>query len=34
VDAGLWFDTSYAPTSQNATRLYRVEESGLWLFEE
>ena len=34
VEAGLWFDTSYAPTSANATRLYRVEESGLWLFEE
>lgn len=34
VEAGLWFETSYAPTSANATRLYRVEESGLWLFEE
>lgn len=34
VEAGLWFETSYAPSSANATRLYRVEESGLWLFEE
>lgn len=34
VEAGLWRETSYAPSSANATRLYRVEESGLWLFEE
>lgn len=34
VEAGLWFETSYAPSSANATRLYRVPESGLWLFEE
>jgi hypothetical protein len=34
VKAGLWVDTSFAPSSPNATRLYRVEESGLWLFEE
>jgi hypothetical protein len=34
VEAGLWFETSYAPSSDNATRLFRVEESGLWLFEE
>lgn len=34
VEAGLWREASYAPSSANATRLYRVEESGLWLFEE
>jgi len=34
IKAGLWLDGSYAPTSPNATRLYRVKESGLWLFEE
>jgi hypothetical protein len=34
VEVGLWFETSHAPSSENATRLYRVEESGLWLFEE
>lgn len=34
VEAGLWFETSYAPSSDKATRLYRVPESGLWLFEE
>ena len=34
VEAGLWIETGYAPTSPNATRLYRVPESGLWLFEE
>jgi len=34
VEAGLWFETSYAPSSANATRLYRIPESGLWLFEE
>lgn len=34
VEAGLWIKTGYAPTSENATRLYRVEESGWWLFEE
>jgi len=34
VEAGLWVAGGYGPSSQNATRLYRVEESGLWLFEE
>ncbi len=33
LEAGLWFETSYAPSGPNATRLYRVEESGLWLWE-
>ena len=33
VEKGLWFETSYAPSGENATRLYRVEESGLWLWE-
>ena len=34
VEAGLWVGTSFAPTSPNATRLFRVPESGLWLFDE
>jgi hypothetical protein len=34
VEAGLWLKTGYGPTSEKATRLYRVEESGWWLFEE
>lgn len=34
VEAGLWIEGGYAPTSDNATRLYRVEESGLWVFDE
>ena len=34
VEAGLWIKTGYAPTSPNATRLYRIEESGWWMFEE
>lgn len=33
IEAGLWREGSYAPASETATRLYRVEESGLWLFE-
>ena len=34
VQAGLWLKTGYAPTTSNATRLYKVAESGLWLFDE
>jgi len=34
VKAGLWIETSYAPSSDKAVRLYRVEASGLWLFDE
>lgn len=34
IKAGLWLKGSYAPTSSRAIRLYRVKESGLWLFEE
>lgn len=34
VAAGRWLEGSFAPTSETATRLFRVEESGLWLFEE
>lgn len=34
IDAGLWVEGGYGPSSQNATRVFRVEESGLWLFEE
>lgn len=33
VEAGLWLEGSFAPTSATATRMFRVEESGLWLFE-
>jgi hypothetical protein len=33
VERGLWFETSYAPSGPDATRLFRVEESGLWLWE-
>jgi hypothetical protein len=34
IDAGLWVEGGYGPSSQNATRLFKVPESGLWLFEE
>lgn len=34
IDAGLWLEGGYAPTSDKATRLFRVKETGLWLFEE
>lgn len=33
IAAGLWPEGSFAPTAATATRLYRVEETGLWLFE-
>ena len=33
IAAGLWPEGSFAPTSATATRLFRVPESGLWLFE-
>jgi hypothetical protein len=33
VEYGLWRETSYAPCGPNGTRLFRVEESGLWLWE-
>ena len=34
VEAGLWIKTAYAPTSENATRLFRSEETSGWMFEE
>jgi hypothetical protein len=34
VQAGLWLEGSYAPSSQNATRLFKVKDTGLWLFDE
>ena len=34
IDAGLWVEGGYGPSSNNATRLYKVKDSGLWLFEE
>jgi hypothetical protein len=33
VDKGLWFETSFAPSGENATRLWRIEETGLWVWE-
>jgi len=32
IEAGLWIEGSYAPTSDTATLLFRSDE-GLWLFE-
>jgi hypothetical protein len=32
IDAGLWIKGSFAPTADNATRLFR-NEGGLWLFD-
>jgi hypothetical protein len=34
IDAGLWVEGGYGPSSKNASRLFKVAESGLWLFEE
>jgi hypothetical protein len=34
IQAGLWIKDGYAPASQSATRLFKVKETGLWLFEE
>lgn len=34
IDAGLWVEGGYGPSSQTATRLFKVAETGLWLFEE
>lgn len=34
IEAGLWVEGGYGPSSPNATRLFKVEETGLWLFEE
>lgn len=34
IDAGLWLEGGYGPSSENATRLFKVAETGLWLFEE
>lgn len=34
IDAGLWVEGGYGPSSKNATRLFKVAETGLWLFEE
>jgi hypothetical protein len=32
IDAGLWIKGSFAPSSDNATRIFR-NEGGLWLFD-
>jgi hypothetical protein len=34
IEAGLWVEGGYGPSSENATRLFKVAETGLWLFEE
>ena len=34
IESGLWVEGGYGPSSQNATRLFKVLETGLWLFEE
>lgn len=33
IDAGLWIKGAFAPSSENATRIYK-NEGGLWLFDE
>ncbi len=34
IEAGLWLEGSYAPSSGTATRLFKVQETGLWLYED
>lgn len=34
LEAGLWVENGYAPSSDTATRLFKVPETGLWLFDE
>jgi hypothetical protein len=34
MDAGLWVEGGYGPSSPNATRLFKIGESELWPFEE
>lgn len=34
IEAGLWLQGGYGPSSQTATRLFRNKDSGLWLFDE
>lgn len=33
IEAGVWLEGSYAPAGANATRLYRDQDSGLWLWD-
>lgn len=33
IEAGLWLEGTYAPAGSGATRLFRVEETGLWIWE-
>lgn len=33
ISRGLWLEDSYAPAGENAVRLYRNPESGLWLWD-
>ena len=34
VAAGLWVNGGYGPSSKTAVRLYKIQESGLWLFDQ
>jgi hypothetical protein len=34
IDSGLWIQGGYGPSSPNATRLFKVPETGLWIFDE
>lgn len=34
IDNGLWLQGGYGPSSDNATRIFRDPETGLWLFDE
>ena len=33
IGRGLWLEGSFAPSGENASRLWRIEESGLWVWE-
>ena len=33
IEAGLWLEGSFAPSGDNAVRLYRDPDSGLWLWD-
>jgi hypothetical protein len=33
IERGLWLEGSYAPSGPDGTRLYRLEESGWWVWE-
>ena len=33
IERGLWLEGSFAPSGEDATRLYKDPDSGLWLWE-